>query len=55
MSDLSLGLIVAVVSMLGTLLALGLLALLIAALHRAFPEIEPEAPAPRSQLSSSRE
>jgi hypothetical protein len=55
MSDLSLGLIVALVSMVGTLLALGLLALLIAGLYRAFPESESKAPTPRSQVVTSRE
>ena len=38
MTDLSVGLIVAVVSMLGTLVALSVVAVFIAILHRLFPD-----------------
>ena len=40
---LGVGLVVALVSMAGTLLALGLVALCVAALHRFLPDV-PEAP-----------
>lgn len=45
MNEQSIGLMVAVVAMLGTLLALGVQAALVALLHRAFPEPVPGAEA----------
>jgi hypothetical protein len=49
--QLTVGLIVALVSMLGTLLALSFLAVMIAVLHRALPEREE--PPPQDEASNA--
>ena len=42
--QLATGVVLAIVSMLGTLLALGVIALMIGVLHRVLPEREPATP-----------
>lgn len=51
--QLATGLIVAVVSMLGTLLALSFIALMIYILHRALPDSESQVPSPKSKVEDA--